>query len=498
MFNLSSLFEDYEKRYNTWLKNSAVPNVKGMYDKSGLDTGFQNIQQGLLGTESRQMHPTEGVVTGDRYGGIFGQGGSAGKALDYAGGKVLGARIGYGEGKVDPRLAAAAGRTKTSGFPTKISGEGAIKGRMPGALEKGLETGLEIGVDTVKKGVDLGNQALEWAFPNAEWAKTKSSISSNDKEKLGDMIKSGKIDHGFVNALKKKTSPLNENELSGVEKLIGMSKEDVAKQWKDKGGFEGLMSNPAFTLGLALMQSSAEGKSIGQGAMNNFISAAKLSEHYKDRLDARTQVLGPPTQDERDLAAGALESIGISGPGWGTKAWDSIKPWGEDNTAAYNAGLNKIIIKSKEIIKKKYKYKKHQITEQDYIDAFNQLQDSKELGTVENIFGVGIEDMKSGKTKKKGKAQQLIEEWFGENSIFFRNRAEDRNRAEGGPVQAGQPYIVGEKGPEVVVPKANANVVSNDDSQVMGMLLASNPQLQNVSRPRAESILRSRFPDYFA
>ena len=71
-------------------------------------------------------------------------------------------------------------------------------------------------------------------------------------------------------------------------------------------------------------------------------------------------------------------------------------------------------------------------------------------------------------------------------------------RAKGGPVQAGKPYIVGEKGPEVVIPKADANVVSNDDSQVMGMLLASNPQLQNVSKARAESILRSRFPDYFA
>ena len=71
-------------------------------------------------------------------------------------------------------------------------------------------------------------------------------------------------------------------------------------------------------------------------------------------------------------------------------------------------------------------------------------------------------------------------------------------KAEGGPVKAGQPYVVGEKGPEVIIPKADANVVSNDDSQVMGMLLASNPQLQNVSKARAESILRSRFPDYFA
>lgn len=30
------------------------------------------------------------------------------------------------------------------------------------------------------------------------------------------------------------------------------------------------------------------------------------------------------------------------------------------------------------------------------------------------------------------------------------------------------------------------------------MLLAANPQLKNVSRARAEAILKSRFPDYFA
>ena len=99
--------------------------------------------------------------------------------------------------------------------------------------------------------------------------------------------------------------------------------------------------------------------------------------------------------------------------------------------------------------------------------------------------------MKSGKTKKKSKLQQWIEDNFaGEGSVLF--------RAEGGPVPAGQPTVVGEKGPEVIVPKADVNVISNDDSQVMGMLLASNPQLQNVSKARAESILRSRFPDYFA
>jgi len=71
------------------------------------------------------------------------------------------------------------------------------------------------------------------------------------------------------------------------------------------------------------------------------------------------------------------------------------------------------------------------------------------------------------------------------------------NRAEGGPVNAGQPYLVGEKGPEIVIPHSDGNVLTNDDSQIFSMLLASNPQLQNVSRQRAERILRSRFPEYF-
>ena len=69
--------------------------------------------------------------------------------------------------------------------------------------------------------------------------------------------------------------------------------------------------------------------------------------------------------------------------------------------------------------------------------------------------------------------------------------------AEGGPIKAGKPYLVGEEGPEVIIPKSDGNVLANDDSQIFAMLLASNPQLQNVSRQRAERILRSRFPEYF-
>ena len=57
--------------------------------------------------------------------------------------------------------------------------------------------------------------------------------------------------------------------------------------------------------------------------------------------------------------------------------------------------------------------------------------------------------------------------------------------------------LVGEEGPEIVTAKENVTVHSNDDSQIIAMLLASNPQLQKVSRARAIKILKARFPEYF-
>ena len=70
-------------------------------------------------------------------------------------------------------------------------------------------------------------------------------------------------------------------------------------------------------------------------------------------------------------------------------------------------------------------------------------------------------------------------------------------KAQGGPVQQGKPYVVGEQGPEIIIPRSDGDVLTNDDSQIYAMLLASNPQLQKVSRQRAEKIMRNRFPEYF-
>ena len=57
--------------------------------------------------------------------------------------------------------------------------------------------------------------------------------------------------------------------------------------------------------------------------------------------------------------------------------------------------------------------------------------------------------------------------------------------------------MVGEAGPEIMIPHSSGNIVANDDAQVFSMLLASNPQLQRVSKERAMKILKAKFPEYF-
>ena len=77
--------------------------------------------------------------------------------------------------------------------------------------------------------------------------------------------------------------------MSKLANMAGVDMKQAGANWKDKGGFEGLMSNPAFSLGLALMQSSANGKTINQGILDNFVKSAKISSEFKDRIEARKE-----------------------------------------------------------------------------------------------------------------------------------------------------------------------------------------------------------------
>jgi hypothetical protein len=263
-------------------------------------------------------------------------------------------------------------------------------------------------------------------------------------------------------------------------KLGNMANVDMDKamaNWKDKGGFEGLMSNPAFTMGLAFMQAGAEGKTMGAGALDNVMKAAGISSHYKkilkDREEAPIEVTATDVGEVKSL----LESMNISSPSNVEKFFGFLG--GKKNMQMkWDLASEEIAVELQKEIKKLKKNKKPGAPEVVY-------DTTKKLQIMKRMFN-------EGRFKKKGGT------WFTDATLQTTQEIPKfDNRAQGGPVQAGKPYVVGEKGPEVIIPRSDGNVLANDDSQIFAMLLASNPQLQNVSRQRAERILRSRFPEYF-
>ena len=251
----------------------------------------------------------------------------------------------------------------------------------------------------------------------------------------------------------------------------------AAASWKEKGGFEGLMANPAFTMGLAFMQAGAEGKSLGEGALDNVMKAGGISSHYKKILKSREEAPIEVTATDVGEVKSLLQTMNISAPSNAEKIWGFLK--GKKNMQfKWDLASEEIAVELQKEIKKLKKNKKPGAPEVVY-------DTPKKLQILKRMFD-------EGRFKKEGGT------WFTDSTLQTTYEIPKfDNRAEGGPVNAGQPYIVGEKGPEIVIPHSDGNVLTNDDSQIFSMLLASNPQLQNVSKQRAERILRSRFPEYF-
>lgn len=256
---------------------------------------------------------------------------------------------------------------------------------------------------------------------------------------------------------------------------IGFDYDKAAATWKQKGGFEGLMANPAFTMGLAFMQAGAEGKTLGQGALDNVMKAGGISQHYKqilkDRAEEPIQATAADMAEVEDL----LGSINIKEGNWLENLVSKAR--GGNPGAEWSAAVEEISLKYQEKVRAKQKAlakagKPQTLRRSDKLKIMQELIDSGVIKKKKSLTG-GI----------------LTAHTLSMPGVV--------PKAEGGPIEAGKPYIVGEKGPEVIIPKSDGNVIANDDSQIFAMLLASNPQLQNVSRQRAERILRSRFPEYF-
>ena len=247
--------------------------------------------------------------------------------------------------------------------------------------------------------------------------------------------------------------------------------------WKDKGGFEGLMANPAFTMGLAFMQAGAEGKTLGQGALDNVIKAGGISQHYKKIIEDRKQEPIQATAADIDEVKTMLERVKLKEPNIWEKAVGWIK--GDNVTAKYDRAAEAVAIA--------------------YQEEIANMQ-RKHKGTKPFVINEDVKEKALLKVLKDKRVKQK-DGWaiFGPltSGTIQMDTTLPKFRAQGGPVQAGKPYVVGEQGPEIVIPHSDGNVLSNDDSQIYAMLLASNPQLQKVSRARAEKILRARFPEYF-
>ena len=255
--------------------------------------------------------------------------------------------------------------------------------------------------------------------------------------------------------------------LSWLAKLTGTNMDKAMAHWKDKGGFEGLMANPAFTMGLAFMQAGAEGKTLGSGALDNVMKAAGISSHYKRLMEAKAGGVTEVTTGQMDQIKSILGTKGISAP-----ILRKMLPGNQSEM--YEQAVEDIAFK---VQKKVNKMKK---------DA---KASGKDIEVGSRLYKKIIDQMiASGEIDKKGGLNiggyQVIDETL-------------ETKARGGPVTKGKAYVVGEEGPEVIIPHSSGNVLSTDDSQIFAMLLAANPQLQKVSKARAEKIMRSRFPEYF-
>jgi len=320
----------------------------------------------------------------------------------------------------------------------------------------------------------------------ADLLKQRSSqISESMKPEPFDPNKIGNDNRGYdINRPDKKIAPeggivppekpddLSQLDPSLFVKIFGRTKESMAKEWKNKGGFEGLMANPGFTLGLALMQSSAQGKPIGEGVFNAAIKSGAISAQYAERIKARSAVLGPITAEQRDMVRSVLaESDLAETADVSTKIKNFFK--GKNTTALNRRALDDVANKALKLVEKETRQKGGQKVRLDRRHIEAAIKELKKEGKIDysekgffNFFGRGIQST----------AKPL---------------------AKGGPVAAGKDYIVGEEGPEMFVSETNGTIINNDDSKVISMLLESNPQLKNVSKARAVKILKARFPDYF-
>jgi len=280
----------------------------------------------------------------------------------------------------------------------------------------------------------------------------------------------------YVNPNAKVPNPQSnaENTFLGA---VGEYFNNAQKTWKDKGGFDALMSNPQFGVGLSLLQQASEGKTIGASALKAMVDGGIISDTYAKKIAAKGKVTGPATAAQIEAVRAKLAASGLAGePSYFQKIKDMFT--GESSVAKQEMAFGEIYKAAEQKAEADAKTGK-KVNIDDYLEAaaLDYIRTKGQIGRA----GTGITAEKAI-TKKTDK---------------FREQAISGARQLGGPVTQGKAYLVGEVGPEVFIPKETGKIVSTDDSKIINLLLESNPQLKNVSPARAEKILRNRFPDYF-
>jgi hypothetical protein len=280
----------------------------------------------------------------------------------------------------------------------------------------------------------------------------------------------------YVNPNAKTPVPMNKGESTFLG-AVGEYFNNAQKTWKDKGGFDALMSNPQFGIGLSLLQQASEGKTIGASALKAMVDGGIISDTYAKKIAARGKVTGPATAAQIEAVKAKLSASGLAGePSYFQKIKDMFK--GESTQAKQDMAYAEIYKAAEQRAEADAKTGK-KVNIDDYIEAsaLDYIRTKGQIGRA----GTGI----SGERAVTKKTDE------------FRQKAISGARQLGGPVAKDKAYLVGEVGPEVFIPKVSGKIVSNDDSKIINLLLEANPNLKGVSPARAEKILRNRFPDYF-
>ena len=309
--------------------------------------------------------------------------------------------------------------------------------------------------------VNIGSNSIQ-VIPKSAMGKQNVEFAKNNQIPKQDAKPSDPIVMGGTGT----QYATDGNFLTKLSNLAGIDLDQAKKDWAAKGGFNGLMANPAFTLGLAFMQAGARGEKLGQNLLDNVLKSSAISEQYKKKLKDKSEIMEVTAGDLAQIKE-VLAGMDISAP-----FFRKLLPGNQ--AEKYEQAVEDVAFAVQKRVRKR-------------VLAAQKAGKDIKVGT--RLYKEVIQEMiRKGEINKKGGLKL-----FGYSIIDETLEA----REHGGPVHTGKAYVVGEAGPEIMIPKSSGNVVANDDSQVFAMLLASNPQLQKVSKERAMKILKAKFPEYF-